>query len=114
VAPGGDDIVNIACCLVGGGFGDAGAGTSFAAPHVSGILALLLEADPTLDPDQLRDRIVADARKLPRGIVSAQGAGPAQLSVPRQPQPPNQAPVKRAVRRRRVPQAPPKKAAAPR
>jgi subtilisin family serine protease len=36
-------------------------GTSFAAPHVTGIAALILEANPTYTPQQVTDRIVADA-----------------------------------------------------
>jgi serine protease AprX len=75
VAPGGGDAGRIRCCAPGGGFGDAGAGTSYAAPHVSGVAALYLQADPDLVPDQVRDRLRADARPL--GIVpeAAQGAG---------------------------------------
>lgn len=75
VAPGGGDLLRIRCCLVGGGFGDAGAGTSYAAPHVAGIAALLLQEEPDLVPDQIRDRLRATARPLPGVAVAAQGAG---------------------------------------
>ncbi|MEX5716959.1 S8 family peptidase [Geodermatophilus maliterrae] len=75
VAPGGGDTARIRCCLPGGGFGDAGAGTSYAAPHVAGIVALLLQDDPDLVPDQVRERLRADARPLRDAPVSAQGAG---------------------------------------
>ncbi|SDD47945.1 serine protease AprX [Geodermatophilus telluris] len=75
VAPGGGRAARIRCCLVGGGFGDAGAGTSYAAPHVSGIAALLLQAEPDLVPDQVRERLRAGARPLPGVPEAAQGAG---------------------------------------
>lgn len=75
VAPGGSTDASIACCLVGGGFGDAGIGTSFAAPHVSGVLALFLQEDPELIPDQLRQRLLAGARPLRDAMAEAQGAG---------------------------------------
>jgi serine protease AprX len=75
VAPGGGDTGRIRCCTLGGGFGDAGAGTSYAAPHVSGVAALHLQQDPDLVPDQLRDRLRADARRLADVPEAAQGAG---------------------------------------
>jgi serine protease AprX len=81
VAPGGDGQVNLAAALVGGGFGDAGAGTSYSAPHVTGAVALLLEQDPTLGPAQLRERIVTTAQKLRQVPVKAQGSGLLQLVV---------------------------------
>lgn len=82
VAPGGIfGGIGITSCLVGGGFGDCGAGTSFAAPHVSGILALLLERDPNLTPDDLRTILLdactplegLDANTQGRGLVSLTG-----------------------------------------
>jgi serine protease AprX len=79
VAPGGGPDGNIACCLVGGGFGDAGAGTSYAAPHVSGALTLLLQADPSRTPDALRDHVVKTASRLRRGAGNAKGNGLLQL-----------------------------------
>lgn len=75
VAPGGGDAGRIRCCLVGGGFGEAGAGTSYAAPHVSGVVALYLQGDPDLVPDQLRERLRADARPLEGVPEAAQGEG---------------------------------------
>ncbi|MCV2489180.1 S8 family serine peptidase [Geodermatophilus sp. YIM 151500] len=75
VAPGGGDLARIRCCLVGGGFGDAGVGTSYAAPHVASIAALFLQQDPDLVPDQIRDRLRATARPLPGMAPAAQGAG---------------------------------------
>jgi serine protease AprX len=75
VVPGGGDADRIRCCLVGGGFGEAGAGTSYAAPHVSGVIALYLQDDPDLVPDQLRDRLRGDAQPLAGVPEAAQGAG---------------------------------------
>lgn len=80
-APGGIfEGVGITSCLVGGGFGDCGAGTSFAAPHVSGILALLLERDPNLTPDQLRDTLLNACAPLGGISDDAQGRGPVSLT----------------------------------
>jgi serine protease AprX len=75
VTPGGTTTGAIACCLVQGGFGDAGMGTSFAAPHVSGLVALFLQQDPNLVPDQLRQRLRQGARPVPGFGPDAQGAG---------------------------------------
>jgi serine protease AprX len=79
-APGGEDAgAHLVCCLPGGGFGDAGVGTSYAAPQVSGLVALLLEAEPTLTSDAVRDRLVHDARPIAGG-AAAVGAGLARLA----------------------------------
>lgn len=59
-------------CLIGDGelwsagasadnFYDASAGTSFVAPQISGAVALLAEAFPTLQPGEWRDRLLASA-----------------------------------------------------
>ena len=51
-------------------------GTSFAAAYVSGIAALLLERDPTLDPKAVADLIAAGAEDLgPAGRDNEFGAG---------------------------------------
>jgi serine protease AprX len=75
VAPGGSPAATIVCCLVGGGFGDAGMGTSFAAPYVSGLLAVFLQGDPNLVPDQLRQQVRQGARPVSGFGPDAQGAG---------------------------------------
>lgn len=75
VAPGGTEADPLMCCLVAGGFGDAGAGTSYAAPHITGLLALVLEQSPNLLPDQLRDWVRAQGQLLPGAGIEAQGAG---------------------------------------
>jgi serine protease AprX len=75
VAPGGGDNGGIRSCLLDGAFGDCGSGTSFAAPHVTGLVALLLENDPSLTPDALRAELVAHCQPLPGVPPEAQGAG---------------------------------------
>ncbi len=51
-----------------GGYG-WDAGTSFAAPLVSGAAALMLQAEPGLAPDELRDRLLASATASEDGPV---------------------------------------------
>lgn len=76
IAPGGIlGGVGITSCLKGGGFGDVGAGTSFAAPHVSGLLALLLERNPNLTPDAARDLLLNACTPLAGIDVNTQGNG---------------------------------------
>jgi serine protease AprX len=82
VAPGGSPFDGMHSCQVGGGFGDAGCGTSFAAPHVSGLVALLLAQTPGLEPDQVRQRLIALCRKLPSADENTQGAGFVSLVSP--------------------------------
>ncbi len=71
-----------AWCLVADGYWTAataasntsygsGTGSSFAAPQVSGALALLAEAFPNLTPHQLRARLLASADNTFTGFVSA-------------------------------------------
>ena len=79
VAPGGRLNVGLSGLLPTGGVGDIGWGTSFAAPHVSGLLALLLERNPELSPSAQRDRLVKACRKLSRVPKNQQGAGRVSL-----------------------------------
>jgi serine protease AprX len=79
VAPGGSRAKPMACCLVQGGFGDAGFGTSYAAPHASGAAALLV-AKEALPPDEVRERLVSNCRPVPNFGPDEQGAGLLQLS----------------------------------
>jgi serine protease AprX len=50
-------------------------GTSFAAPIVASLAAVLLEIDPTLRPQQLKRLIVRTARRLPHVDPERQGFG---------------------------------------
>ena len=47
----------------GGGYGGRGSGTSYAAPYVAGISAILLEANPSLTPLVLREILMATAER---------------------------------------------------
>ena len=75
VAPGGTQLAPIACALVGGGFGDAGYGTSYAAPHVTGVLALLLERSPDMLPAELSEWVRKHAHLLGGFGPADQGEG---------------------------------------
>ena len=58
VAPGGTREKGIISCLADGRFGNCGCGTSFAAPHISGVLALLIQQNKELSPDDQRDLLL--------------------------------------------------------
>jgi len=75
VAPGGTKTRGVDSCLVSGEFGDCSWGTSWAAPHVTGLLALLLNRDPALTPDQQRAALLTMCASVPNAPVIAQGAG---------------------------------------
>jgi serine protease AprX len=81
-APGGSPQDGITSCLAQGGFGDVTHGTSFAAPHVTGLAALVLANDPTLDPDEVRDLLIAACTPLEEGDGNVQGAGLVKLTAP--------------------------------
>jgi subtilisin family serine protease len=57
--------VNIATTLAGGGYG-AAAGTSMAAPMVSGTLALMLAQNPSLTAPQLKANLLANVQPEPQ------------------------------------------------
>ena len=59
VAPG----ASVTSTWLGGGY-NSSSGTSFAAPHVSGVASLLLSNDPTLTAVELREIIVGSARDI--------------------------------------------------
>jgi hypothetical protein len=50
-------------------------GTSQSAPHVAGACALLLQADPTLDPTKMRELLRVTARPTPVGWSPREGFG---------------------------------------
>jgi serine protease AprX len=50
-------------------------GTSMSTPHVSGVVALMLQAVPSLTPDQVKQILAATATPMPACPVSACGAG---------------------------------------
>ncbi|WP_009629935.1 S8 family peptidase [Synechocystis sp. PCC 7509] len=76
VAPGGTESDSVFSCLVGGGFGNQGVyGTSFAAPHVTGLLALLLEKVPDLSPDEQRDLLLRACTAFQNVDANTQGLG---------------------------------------
>lgn len=50
-------------------------GTSMAAPHVAGVVALLLDANPSLTPDEIRDVLTRTATPLPGCAAVDCGAG---------------------------------------
>ncbi len=58
-----------------------GSGTSEAAAMVSGEVALLLQARPTLTPDQVKEILRATAKKLTQTDQQGQGNGLTQLSA---------------------------------
>jgi serine protease AprX len=52
-----------------------GSGTSFSAPQVAGVIALMLEANPQLTPGQIRDILQRTATPLPPYYLHEVGAG---------------------------------------
>lgn len=80
VAPGGTAANGINSCLLNGGFGDVGDGTSLAAPHITGMVALLLEEHPHFSPDQIRDTLIKLCNFLNTSNVESQGAGFCSMS----------------------------------
>ena len=52
-----------------------GSGTSFSAPHVAGVIALMLEANPQLTPAQVRDILQRTATPLTTYYIHEVGAG---------------------------------------
>ena len=87
MAPG----VSIASTYLDGGYAYA-SGTSFAAPHVAGVAALLLGKDPSLTPDGVRERLHSTAVNLGDSYYYGYGLVDAQavlgVEVPEPPAPP--------------------------
>ncbi|NUQ63450.1 MAG: S8 family serine peptidase [Pirellulales bacterium] len=68
--------VDIYSTLPGGGFGRM-SGTSMAAPHVTGLAALALSANPALTPEQLRGILVGGADRAISGSNASGGVNAA-------------------------------------
>ena len=75
VAPGGTFLEGIVSCLVNGKFGDCGCGTSFAAPHIAGLLALILELKPDLMPAEQRELLFKKCKEFPLNDKNTHGKG---------------------------------------
>ncbi|MCA1577676.1 MAG: S8 family serine peptidase [Acidobacteria bacterium] len=50
-------------------------GTSMATPYIAGVVALMLDADPTLSPDEIREILTSTATKMPGREEWEVGAG---------------------------------------
>jgi serine protease AprX len=50
-------------------------GTSMATPYIAGVVALMLDADPTLSPDEIREILTSTASKMPGREEWEVGAG---------------------------------------
>lgn len=75
LAPGGSNAVQIRTCIPTDDVGEAGAGTSHAAAHVSGALALILEGEPWLKPDEQREKLLRLCDHFPDNDPNTHGAG---------------------------------------
>lgn len=78
-APGGSPNDGVHSLTPGGGTGGIGAGTSFASPHVAGMIALLLERDPILGPDAVKTLLAGKGTPLAGASAADGGAGLAVL-----------------------------------
>ena len=75
VAPGGSSSDSLTSSTVDGQFGSVGFGTSYAAPQVAGLLALLLAQDRNQEPEALRTALGGFCHKLPGVPADTQGQG---------------------------------------
>lgn len=75
VAPGGTFAEGIVSCSINGDFIDCGCGTSYAAPHVAGLLALILEANPELLPDEQRNLLLKNCLEFDQNDQNIHGYG---------------------------------------
>ncbi len=80
VAPGGSPDDQITAALPGGAYGPVGYGTSYAAPHVAGAAALLLQANGSLTPDAVRSALIRMSTPLAGADPDSQGAGLLELA----------------------------------
>src|SRR5690606_2404100 len=82
MAPGGDTTTGASNGVLSTGGGDGYVfeqGTSMAAPHVSGIISLMLAIDPTIDQVVALELLRASASALSDGDCDGQGAPERQL-----------------------------------
>jgi serine protease AprX len=79
LAPGGSFEDGIRTTIPGG-TGAAGAGTSYAAPHIAGVIALLLEQNSALTPSEMREILLVHCSPLAGVDSNIQGAGLISLS----------------------------------
>jgi subtilisin family serine protease len=80
VAPGGfDGIGRIYCCTPAGDFEPVHSGTSLSAAHVSGLLALLLQANPGMTPTQQREFLITRCHPVDGWTSADFGAGLVKL-----------------------------------
>lgn len=63
----------------GGSAGVQMSGTSMAAPHMSGVMALLKQVHPELSTDELKSLVMDTSRVLPNIPMTLQGAGRVQV-----------------------------------
>ncbi len=63
---------NITSSLPGGGYGQM-SGTSMATPHVAGLVALMVQVNPSLNPVQLKEILIRTARSVDASGNTIQG-----------------------------------------
>ncbi len=75
IAPGEDIVTASPVLLNGGAYYAAESGTSFAAPHVAGVVALMLQANPALAPGDIKRILMQTAAPILTRDRSEAGAG---------------------------------------
>ncbi len=75
IAPGESITAASPAALNGGAYYSVGSGTSFSAPHVAGVVALMLQANPALTPRDIKRILVQTAAPILERDRSESGAG---------------------------------------